>query len=431
MTCGCGCSGDRVHLTANFSGLTRREVFMGADHLVVPVVMLRETVVNGSLVTKDQLLPAAWNGTPVTINHPMSGGTTITANSPKVLEKWSIGTIFNCSMKGDKLVGEAWINIALANDKFPGLVDRLEAGNPPMDVSTGYFPTVNDRKGVHNGKPYVRVHTELKPDHLALLPDDVGACSWQDGCGVRANSQQKEDPLPATDQQNSTQAQRILSALGLASLLPQTNARGSDDDRRQIAADLISNDDSPFVPDDLYSLMELSHDSLRALRDTFLKAPPATQKQGDAPVSDKKPADNGSAPATNNVARVSDMSVADFTALVANTAREAATKAVADQAVATHRAALVAQLTSNKELGLTEADLEGTSVKVLEQMVAVNTKKAEQPANQRKVPSAGVNFAGRRLQTNSEDTSGGQTRKFPQMAANAVARQPETQKEDK
>jgi hypothetical protein len=48
------------------------------------------------------------------------------------------------------------------------------------------------------------------------------------------------------------------------------HARGSDDDRRQIIADLISSDDSPFTPDDEDALRMMSNDALRTVRDDFL-----------------------------------------------------------------------------------------------------------------------------------------------------------------
>jgi hypothetical protein len=56
------------------------------------------------------------------------------------------------------------------------------------------------------------------------------------------------------------------------------NARGADDDRRQIIADLIASDDAPFVPDDLEAL-NMSRDAiLHMYRDTYLKPKKAAAK---------------------------------------------------------------------------------------------------------------------------------------------------------
>jgi hypothetical protein len=56
------------------------------------------------------------------------------------------------------------------------------------------------------------------------------------------------------------------------------NKRGSDDDRRQIIADLISSDDSPFTPDDEEAL-RMSRDAiLHTYRDAYLKPKKAKAK---------------------------------------------------------------------------------------------------------------------------------------------------------
>jgi hypothetical protein len=49
------------------------------------------------------------------------------------------------------------------------------------------------------------------------------------------------------------------------------NKRGNEDDRRQIMADLISSDDSPFTPDDEEALRMSRDEILHMYRDTYLK----------------------------------------------------------------------------------------------------------------------------------------------------------------
>jgi hypothetical protein len=46
--------------------------------------------------------------------------------------------------------------------------------------------------GDWNGIKYNSVAKNHRPDHLALLPGGVGACSVKDGCGIRANSENKK-----------------------------------------------------------------------------------------------------------------------------------------------------------------------------------------------------------------------------------------------
>jgi hypothetical protein len=53
---------------------------------------------------------------------------------------------------------------------------------------------------------------------------------------------------------------------------PASHARGDDDDRRQIIADLISDDRSPFKPDDEEALRFMSHEALREMKRQYLTA---------------------------------------------------------------------------------------------------------------------------------------------------------------
>lgn len=190
--CTCGCDqfgGDtfNVHL----QGAAPHHVdYMGRDHIVVPVIMARADVaMNGCRIPLDELFPDAWNGVPVTIGHPNVGNGFSSANDPDIMSNWAIGHIFNSSLDQLMLRGEAWIDVARCEALRPGLVDHLESGEP-LDVSTGYFSKKVKSPGVLNGRRYSALDTEINPDHLALLPDEIGACSWDDGCGVRTNKEQ-------------------------------------------------------------------------------------------------------------------------------------------------------------------------------------------------------------------------------------------------
>ena len=69
--------------------LIRHETFEGRDHLVVPVVMIVEGVLNGALVPTEELVASAeaWNGRPVPILHPQRGEEYVSANDPRVIER--------------------------------------------------------------------------------------------------------------------------------------------------------------------------------------------------------------------------------------------------------------------------------------------------------------------------------------------------------
>lgn len=170
----------------------RTETLQGRECRVVPVVMMREGVHNGSagpiLHTASELgkIVDAWNGIPVTINHPQKEGVFVSANMPDIAQQ-NVGQIFNAQMEGDKLKAEAWIFVDQIQSISPATFAQIEEGKP-LDVSVGVFSEDITKDGEWNGETYNRVAQGYRPDHLALLPDGTGACSWNDGCGIRNNS---------------------------------------------------------------------------------------------------------------------------------------------------------------------------------------------------------------------------------------------------
>lgn len=173
----------------------RTEEVRGTEYWIVPVVMMVEGVHHGSrgpmLYTEEELAAsvASWNGMPVTIGHPQDEeGSYISANVPDVLEG-IVGRIYNPKMNDSKLTAEAWIDInslaALSPEAFEYIKEKKA-----LDVSVGVFSSEVKGEGEFNGESYRAEAVNLTPDHLALLPGETGACSWDDGCGIRLNSKQ-------------------------------------------------------------------------------------------------------------------------------------------------------------------------------------------------------------------------------------------------
>ena len=53
-----------------------------------------------------------------------------------------------------------------------------------MEVSAAYFSDFIDKSGTYGDKDYERIAVNFRPDHIALLTDEPGACSLEDGCGA-------------------------------------------------------------------------------------------------------------------------------------------------------------------------------------------------------------------------------------------------------
>jgi 2'-5' RNA ligase len=165
-----------------------RTTMDGRDYAVVPIVALVAGVVNGELVTADELsaFVAAWNGRPVPLRHPQDASGPISANSPSVIEGCVVGQVFKMAMDGDRLRGEMWLDVAkcerLGGDALTTL-QRLEQGEV-VEVSTAYFCDIEQAAGEFKGQAYTGIQRNLRPDHVALLPDEIGACSVAKGCGA-------------------------------------------------------------------------------------------------------------------------------------------------------------------------------------------------------------------------------------------------------
>lgn len=53
-----------------------------------------------------------------------------------------------------------------------------------VELSTGLFTDNEVEAGTWNGEDFVAIARNYRPDHLAILPDKVGACSIKDGAGL-------------------------------------------------------------------------------------------------------------------------------------------------------------------------------------------------------------------------------------------------------
>ncbi|MBA7543208.1 hypothetical protein ES705_35538 [subsurface metagenome] len=167
----------------------------GRPHLVVPLVAIVEGVMNDLLVKREEIgaYVGAWDGIPIMTGHPQVDGVDVSANDPKYADM-TIGQMFHSKMDDGKLKAEAWIDIAKA--KFLGgdaqeIVDRIN-GEEMINLSTAYFSDLILEGGRFNGKDYYAETTNIRPDHLAILLREPGACTLDDGCGIPRTQKKKE-----------------------------------------------------------------------------------------------------------------------------------------------------------------------------------------------------------------------------------------------
>lgn len=185
-----------ISLVSNLVGLVRNETLEGRPYLAVPMVMIKEGVLNGSdgpiLYTSEELakVPQVWNTKPVVVQHPTLNGKSLSACDPDVLEKYRVGMIMNTSWDGQRLKAEAWLEPSRLESVDSRVLNAVQKGEM-MEVSTGLFSEIEPNPGVFKGRHYKGVVRNLRPDHLAILPDSIGACSIADGAGLMRNSRKE------------------------------------------------------------------------------------------------------------------------------------------------------------------------------------------------------------------------------------------------
>lgn len=190
-----------MQIINNKLGKVRRVSLNGREYLVAPMTLIVPGVLAGS---KGPLYyppeevgrePWIWNHMPIVVYHPVINGNNVSARSPEVAAKSKIGEVYNAFMDG-KLRAEGWFDVEATKRVDKRVYDAL-VGNKPLELSTGLFtdnqpaPRLNQRYPSFNGREYHFIARNYRPDHLAILPDQKGACSLQDGCGVLINKADK------------------------------------------------------------------------------------------------------------------------------------------------------------------------------------------------------------------------------------------------
>lgn len=133
-----------------------------------------------------------WNGKPLIVYHAYDeDNTPISAANPRTYEKQEIGRIYNARIQDSKLVVDGYFDLELTKKIDSRVYNRLMSRDK-IEVSTGLFTDnqLASPNSTYGDKPYTYVARNYKPDHLAILPDEKGACSITDGCGVFNKSEE-------------------------------------------------------------------------------------------------------------------------------------------------------------------------------------------------------------------------------------------------
>lgn len=181
-------------ITANFSGKVREAKLDGRNYWVVQTRFLPEGVMDGSqgpVLYRNRDIrryASAWDMKPIVVHHPTDKfGNDATAADPRIIEKRGVGFMLKNKAQGGMQQCESWIDQKKA-DKVDSRIRRSIENGLHMEVSCGLEADQQRKRGKWFGTKYKVVARNYRPDHLALLPDMVGACSIADGCGLITSS---------------------------------------------------------------------------------------------------------------------------------------------------------------------------------------------------------------------------------------------------
>jgi len=186
----------------------REETLDGRKFLVVPTVLITDGVHVGNAGAlyypsgTNSKNPSDWNHAPLVVYHPEIQGQLVSARTPDIIEKRKVGYIFNTTYNAPKLIAESWFDIEKTDKVDPRIIPAIRNGET-LEVSTGASMAVEDKVGDFGGVQYTGVVHNIHPDHLAILPDQIGACSKDKGCGCGVNVANKSKNMQLVMNQTS------------------------------------------------------------------------------------------------------------------------------------------------------------------------------------------------------------------------------------
>ena len=184
-----------------------------------------DIVMNRRLYPADQLAAGvkSLNGKPAPAGHPKNskGQHISAANGEALATAWIGAYCTNARHEGGRTLTDIVVNgdMAQATDQGKKLVARLDAAiagtnAEPIHVSTGLNLIEVVANGESHGKKYSSIATNLHYDHLAILLDEPGAGTPEEGVGMFLNSEGGEDEIETIKVNQDPEDRRYEGAIG-------------------------------------------------------------------------------------------------------------------------------------------------------------------------------------------------------------------------
>lgn len=175
----------------------RREKRNGRDVMVVPSATLPDNVVmNGIMYPAEEIERsyASLNRTPAPAGHPLINGKFVSARDPEGINLGWIGAWNeNARRENGRVFLDKIIDVERANQSEAGkaVIAAIEKGEP-IHTSTGLFCNL-DEAGENDGHQFVA--RDIDFDHDAILLDEEGAATPEQGVGMMVNSKGETEEI--------------------------------------------------------------------------------------------------------------------------------------------------------------------------------------------------------------------------------------------
>lgn len=189
----------QIPLTINAS-MVRREMIDGADCIIINSATLPDNIVmNGGLYPAEEIANSFMSLERVLapVGHPEKDGKYISANDPYAIHNFDVGAyVANVERKNGKVYHDTIINIDVANQTERGremleAIANMEANGVPIHTSTGVLleREILDKPQMNAAEvEYNWIARNMKFDHNALLPNQIGAATPEQGVGMMVNA---------------------------------------------------------------------------------------------------------------------------------------------------------------------------------------------------------------------------------------------------
>lgn len=180
------------------------ETIDGKPHIVVRGI----TPVVDDIVMNRKLYPAAeiekayntLERNPMPLGHPKVDGKHVSARDVRAVNEYHVGAwLQNVSHSDGKVTGDMYVNrqYAESSEKGKRLINRLDemlagTNSEPIHISTGLLYSGIAANGESKGKKYNEIATNMMFDHVAVLLDEPGAGTPEEGVGIFVNAEGDE-----------------------------------------------------------------------------------------------------------------------------------------------------------------------------------------------------------------------------------------------